>query len=237
MKLPAHSKDLKKRVSKMARKSNDEVDQIVTGGTITRENQAFSRMIRDMAALATAENEEESVSSNREALAAIYNANTDDDVWDADSVGPINAQVLGGCELDIYDLQVKYSRGREDGEKIKTPWVSADGKQMYAIVTATRISKAGEKKLFRLPEVGETFQFNTSAQFLFAKLFTFYVRGKFGAGTGNVLRAAIQATDLGGGQAVLKLVRIPDRVMSGQTVMGTSTEPVDLSVADTEPPF
>lgn len=216
----------------MARNSKGNLDQVVTG-QVTRENQAFSRMIRDMASLASAESEEQALSSNREALAAIYDAETDDDIWDADSAGPINAQFLGGCELDIYDLEVKYSRGQQ-GEQIKTPWVSADGKQMYVIVTAARISKAGEKKHFKLPGVGEAFQFNTSAQFLTAKLFTFYIRGRFGGATNNVLRAAIQATDLGEGRAVLKLVRVPERTMSGQGIMTDQT--ADSAPAG-EPPF
>lgn len=226
----------KERVPEMARKSNDEVDPIVTGNltAMAKSNSAFNRMIGDMAALASAETEEQTISSNREAIVAIYTAETDDDIWDADSVGPINAQVLGGCELDLYELEVKYSRGGEGSEKIKTPWVSADGKQMYLIVTAARISNAGEKKHFKLPAVGEMFQFNTSAQFLTTKLFTFYVRGRFG--NGAVLRAAIQSTDLGGGQAVLKLVRVPERVMTGQQVFDKPKE-VPSDYDSQEAPF
>jgi hypothetical protein len=173
------------------------------------ENSPFRRMLNDMSQLAQAE--EESSAFMGDSLAAIYNAEDDDAVWDADMTGPFNAQHLAGCELDLYDMRIVYSRGRENGEDINSPWVSQDGKKMYALVTAARISSAGEKRIINLPKVGEQFIFNTSAQFLTAKLFTFWTRGKFG--NGATMTAAVQATELGDGKAVLKLVRVPERVI------------------------
>lgn len=205
----------------MARKSNGDVDPIVTGEVATRGSGAFQAMVRDMAAIATAESED-GPAFMTEALAAIYGAETEDELWEADMSGPINAQFLGGCELDILNLAVKYSRGGDDSD-IQTPWVAADGRQMYLLVTAVRISNAGEKRNFRLPKVGEEFQFNTSAQFLTAKLMGFYRRGRIGQG--NVLRAMIQETKLDEKRKVLKLTRVPERVMSGQATIPDSEAP------------
>lgn len=177
-------------------------------GTVDNSETPFRRMLQDMSHVATAESEDANFMGD--ALAAIYNADSDDDIWEADMSGPLNAQHLAGCELALYELSVKYSRG--DKNEIQTPWISPDGKKMYVLVTCCRISNAGAKKHINLPSVGEQFQFNTSAQFLTAKLFTFWTRGKFGSG--NTMNAGIQATDLGNGQAVLKLVRVPDRALT-----------------------
>lgn len=183
----------------------------------------FERMLSDMSIIATVEAEDATFMGD--ALAAIYTAESDDDIWDADMSGPLNAQHLAGCELALYDLSVKFSRGGRDD--IKTPWVTPEGKQMYVLVTAARISNAGAKRHVNLPEVGEQFQFNTSAQFLTAKLFTFWKRGRFGSGV--TMKAGIQSTDLGNGQAVLKLVRVTDRVVQGNVVKRDDRYPVSES--------
>lgn len=193
-------------------------------GVVDNSETPFRRMVHDMALVATAE--AENATFNGDTLAAIYNAESDDDVWDADMAGPLNAQHLAGCELALYELSVKYSRnGRDD---IETPWITPDGKKMYVIVSAARISKAGEKKLINLPAVGERFEFNTSAQYLTAKLFTFWSRGRFG--NGESMNAGIQGTDLGDGKQVLKLIRVTERTV----VIQKATESPDFA---TEPPF
>jgi len=201
------------------------------------ENSPFRRMLNDMSAVAQAE--AESATFMGDALAAIYGAESEDDIWDSDMSGPLNAQHLGGCELTLYELRVFFSRGR-DGDEITTPWVSADGKKMYILVTAARISDAGRKKFIKLPDVGEQFQFNTSAQFLTAKLFTFWTRGYFGSG--KTMNAAIQSTDLGDGKAVLKLVRVPERVVQAKAEPYDDHYEEDASVVNEgvpagEPPF
>lgn len=195
----------------MAPRSNkSDVSVPETRNGVDNPNHPFQRMLRDMAALATVAAEDDSFRGD--SLAAIYNAETDDDIWDADSNGSLNAKDLAGCELALYDLAVKYSRGGNDDE-MHTPWVTSDGKKMYLLVTAARISKAGEKKRINLPAVGEQFQFNTSAQWVAAKLFTFYTRGKFGSGA--TMNAAIESTELPDNKTVLKLVRVPERAVSG----------------------
>jgi hypothetical protein len=174
-------------------------------------------MVNDMARLATVETEGSAIVGD--ALARIYSAETDDEIWDADGCGPMNAQHIAGCELVLYDLAVKFSSGNvtgRDGKPMQTPWVTPDGKKMYITVWCARISTAGGAPHVQLPDVGEAFTFTTGAQYLTAKLFTFYVRGRFG--DGKSMRAAIQSTDLGDGQAVLKLIRVPERAASMTTL-------------------
>jgi hypothetical protein len=86
-----------------------------------------------------------------------------------------------------------------------------DGKQMYLMVTMARISDAGEKSDRILPSVGETFQANTSARFVVAKLWWLSTHGYIDAEGGKVAEVKVQATDLGGGQSVIKLMPVPQR--------------------------
>lgn len=216
----------------MAPKANQSrVSRTNQNGEVTGTDTPFLRMLHDMSLVATAE--AENATFNGDTLAAIYNAETDDDIWDADTTGPLNAQHLEGCELALYELAVKYSRGGNGRDELKTPWLAPDGKKMYVLVTAARISKAGEKKLINLPAVGEQFEFNTSAQFLTAKLFTFWSRGRFG--NGATMEAAIEGTDIGEGQTVLKLIRVPERVIRVTPEHQAREVPSDVPVS--EPPF
>lgn len=193
-----------------AKRQANGVESSSTSGTVGNPDTPFRRMVRDMAALATVENEDSNIVG--EQLSRIYSAETFDEIWDADQQGPMNAQMIAGCELSLYNLVVKYSTGNitgRDGRPMQTPWVADDGRKMYITVTAARISDTGGAPHVRLPGVGEEFQFTTGAQYLTAKLFTFFVRGGFG--NGKTMEGKIQATDLGDGQAVLKLVRVPTR--------------------------
>lgn len=216
--------------SKASQSRNSEVQDGPANGSVETVGAPFRRMLRDMAALATASAEDETFRGDT--LARIYTAETDDDIWDADMVPPLNGKILAGCELQLVDLEVKYSRGDSD---MISPWVYIDDKgrekKMYLLITSRRISKAGEKRLFNLPAVGEDFQWNTSAQFLAAKIFTFYARGRFG--NGQTMTAMIQETDLGGDKSVLKLVRPIDRSQ------GTAQAHAEYQgeLADSEPPF
>jgi hypothetical protein len=161
----------------------------------------YQRMIRDMSRIASVDTS--SAAFTGDVLSRIYEATSDDEIWDADDQPPMNAQHLAGCELRLIELAVKYSRGNSE---FVTPYVTDDGRQFFLLVTAERISDTGDnKRIMRLPEIGERFTFNTSAAYLTAKLFTFWSRGRFG--NGATMDALIQAIDLGGGQAVLKLAR------------------------------
>jgi hypothetical protein len=171
----------------------------------------FQRMIRTMQMDATTETEDARFSGDD--LNAILLADSDTDLWESDERGPLNAQHLAGCELQLLDVLVKFSRGGSSTEGIKTPFITSDGKKMYLLVTAVRVSDAGEKTHLRMPAIGEVFQFNTSARFLATKIWAFYMRGKIDKNSGKYLECVIRETDLGDGQGVLKLRPMPKRVV------------------------
>jgi hypothetical protein len=190
-----------------------DVDQTVTEPTNVTAQTPFQRMIRAMEMDATAEVEEGRFSGDD--LNVILSAESEDELWEAGEAGPLNAQHLAGCELALVDVQVKYSRGESD---ILTPFQTTDGKKMYFLISAYRLSDAGTKPHIKLPAVGEQFQFNTSARFLATKIWAFYVRGYISPDSGKTLECSIFETDLGGGTAVLKLRKVPSRVVRTETV-------------------
>lgn len=192
---------------------NGKVDQNVTEPSNVATQTPFQRMIRAMEMDATAEVEAGNFTGDD--LNAILSAETEEELWEAGEQGPLNAQHLAGCELAIVDVRVKYSRGESD---ILTPFVTPDGRKMYFLVNAYRLSDAGKKAPIVLPAVGEIFEFNTSARFLATKIWAFYTRGYINPDTGKTLECAIHETDLGGGQAVLKLRKLPNRVVRTETV-------------------
>lgn len=184
----------------MANKANPtdaELDQAVTGGAISQAS-PVQRMLIAMAS----EAEAEEAGFKGDDLIAMIDAATEDELWESDERPPLNAQHLSGCVLDLIDVSVRYSRS---GSEIDSMFKAA-GKTMYLMVTAVRVTDASDKgNLIKLPKVGEVFQFNTSARYLATKIWQFYVRGAIDQDQGNKLRCQIRETDLGDGQAVLKL--------------------------------
>lgn len=170
-----------------------------TNGTVVQAT-PFQRMIATMEMEATAAIEENAQFAGDD-LSPLLTAESEAEIWEADERGPLNFQHLAGCDIEILDVQVKYSRGGQS--QIATPFVSRDGKKMYLLVTVQRISDATDRPEIRLPKVGEPFQANTSARYVTGKIWAFYVRGNIG--NGNTLRAHVRETDLGDGTAVLKL--------------------------------
>lgn len=140
-------------------------------------------------------------------IVGILSAESVEDMFEADLQGPLGLRDLDGCELAVYDVNVKFGRGND--ESIKTMFTDEDGRQMYVIVSAARISDAGNRKDRILPTVGETFQFNTSARFALAKLWWLRTHGY--VGDGKSFEVTVEATDLGGGQSVIKLKPVPQR--------------------------
>lgn len=147
-------------------------------------------------------------------LNAILSAETEEEMWEADERPPLNFQHLAGCELSILDFDVKYSRGESE---IQTPFITPDGKKMYLLVKCVRLS-GGKTTVFRLPEIGEVFTANTSARFVVAKLWRMLTLGMIDERVGRSAECMVQSTDLGGGQAVIKLRPIPKRSVSSTTV-------------------
>lgn len=185
----------------MAPKSdNTQVDQNVTEPAAVIQQTPVQRMIRVMEMEATAD--AETATGDNADLNAILGAETDEELWDADERPPLNAQHLAGCDVEILDVRVKYSRGNSD---MGSTFVTSDGRKMYLLVTAVRLSDPETKTAVQLPKIGEEFEFNTSARYLTTKLFQFYLRGKINRDNGAKLTAFIRATGLEEGQAVLKL--------------------------------
>ncbi len=190
-----------------------DVDQNVTEVTDVARQTPFQQMLRAMAMEATADATDSSFAGDD--LNAILTAETEEEVWEADERGPLNFQHLADCELEVIDLTVKYSRGTSS--QIVTPFVIRDDqgreRKMYLLVTLVRVSDAGEKKTVRLPAIGEVFTANTSARFVVAKLWTFYVRGLINPDTGKTLECVVKEIDLGDEQSVLKLRPMPKRTI------------------------
>lgn len=180
----------------MAQKAQDSV--IVAA----EKPQVMAEFLSTMASMAEYEANDASFAGDD--IANILLATTEEEMWDADERGPLNGQDLEDCELAITDFTVKFSRGNQD---IETIFVTPDGKKMYLMVEAVRISTAGEKKEIRLPAPGEKFLFNTSARFIVAKLFWLRNMGRIPG-----VECVVKRIDLGGGQGVLKLRPMPKRV-------------------------
>jgi hypothetical protein len=202
----------------VSKSDKTEVDQTVTEPTTVSVQTPFEQMLRAMSMDAVAEIEAGKFSGDD--LNAILTAKSEAELWDADERGPLNFQHLADCEIGIMDVHVKYSRGTSSD--IVTPFVVKDDKgndrKMYLIVSAVRLSDAGEKSHLRLPSVGEVFEANTSARFVVAKIWAFYTRGYINPDTGKTLECVVKEIDLGGDQAVLKLRPMPRRVVRTETV-------------------
>lgn len=175
----------------------------------------FGALLRKMAQMATLEETEGKVSG--EDINPILEAETEEDMWDADERGTYNAKMLSGCALRILTFEVKWGTG---GDDIKTPF-TYDGRQMYVLIHSFRINKDGEKKEIRLPEVGEEFTWNTSARNIVGKLFWMLNHGWFDTDYTRPIEVRIQGTELSGGRSVEKLKPLT---------------PVTVN-ATTEPPF
>lgn len=200
----------------MAAKGNTPTGDGTPDAVITnvQSQKPFWRMIAGMAMDATLETETEAFDGDDVNMTAILTAETDDEIWDADERGPLSFRDLAGCEIEIIDLDVKFSRGaRPTGDEIKSVFIDPQtGKQMYLLLTCVRIAETGdEDNRIRLPEIGEQFQANTSARYLLPKLWRFYQLGKIDPQNGKRLACRVRATDLGDGQAVLKLRPLPKR--------------------------
>jgi hypothetical protein len=198
-------------VPEMASNRNSSVTKTESAeGQITRAT-PFQSMIRQMGMTAEMEANESKFSGDD--LNALLTAETEAEIWDADERGPLNFQHLADCEIQIVDISVKYSRAGQNGDMV-SHFVTDDGKKMYLLVTGVRISNAGEKTVLRLPGVGEEFQANTSARYVVAKLWAFYQKGYIDPDNGKRLECVVKATDLGDGQAVIKIRPMPRRVQS-----------------------
>lgn len=146
-------------------------------------------------------------------IAAILMAPDEATMLDADELPRYNAKVLSGCELDIYGIEAKFS---DDPEIVSGLIGPQTHRKMYLLVRSARLNNAGQSNVYRLPDIGEEFVWNTSARFIVAKLYWYAIRGRFDNGGGGV-KMRIQGTDLGAGKSVEKLKPLDAPVMAGTT--------------------
>jgi hypothetical protein len=148
--------------------------QTATDGTIVAPSPA-ELMLRKMAGMATADFDQRKNSVDD--LNVILDA-SDEEFWDSDERIAISAKTLSGCVIEIRDFDVKYGDSAVGDDDITSPFISPDGRQMYLLIEASMIDKRQQvEKLLKLPEVGEIFQFNTSARYVVAKIMSAHNRG------------------------------------------------------------
>lgn len=190
-------------------------------GAVTTPN-AFQLLVRKMAGMATLT--EKSGAVTGEDIIPILNAESEEEMWDADERPTYNAKTLSGCSLQIIGFEVKFSDGTDDS--ISTPFVDpATLRQMYLLVTAFRINKSGAKKEINLPEIGEVFTWNTSARNIVGKLFWMLNHGWFDPGHAPV-RLIIEGTSLAGGKkSVEKLKPFNGEVIVSEPIVQEVTDP------------
>ncbi len=175
------------------------------------------RLIRLMESEATAALEDSSFKGDD--VMDIFEAESKAEMYEADQREPLNMQKLAGCELEILDIEIKFSRSvaSSNAEAITSIFTTPEGKQLYVMFKAARTRKTGEeKRSVKLPEVGEVFQGNTSARFCVAKLMWLYVHGEVNASQGKSERVKVKGTALEGGQEVVKLLPIEPSTVSAQ---------------------
>jgi hypothetical protein len=174
-------------------------------GTITSLT-PYEKFCATLAGRATMESEEKNVDYG--SIEAIILAETEDEMWTADDRGPLGGRDLAGVVQVIEDVQVKWS----NSPTISSPFIDPKTeKALYLLITSTRHDDS--KYTGRRPDLtqGEKFQWNTSAPRVVAKIM--WLEGH------DRLRqpVSIEATDIGGGQAVLKLRAAPSGYVNQQS--------------------
>ena len=188
----------------MAPKSNGNTSDVVSGQA--QKLTPFQVMTRAMSRDASTE----TVDYTGDDLSAILEAENMDELWKSVDRVPYNFQHLAGCEIQILDFEVKFSRGNNDD--IKSIFISPDGKQMYLLATVVRLSDTGKNKnLIRLPDVGEVFTANTSAKYITAQLWRMMILGKINRNTGAAVSCVVEETALDDTRSVYKLRELSSR--------------------------
>jgi hypothetical protein len=186
-------------------KSPSTTDNGETNGTVVPSPRIL-RLIRMMEMEATAAAEESTFTGDD--VMDIFEAESKADMYESDQRGPLNFQSLTGCEIELVDIEVKFSKGANT-EGMVSVFRTPEGKGLYLMVKAVRTRKTGEeKKHIKLPEVGELFQANTSARFCVAKLMWLSTHGEVDSTQGRTERVKVQGTPLGDGQEVVKLLPV-----------------------------
>lgn len=189
---------------------NGDVSNGESNGTIVTDARTrMARLVALMAREATATLEETEFLGDD--ILGIWEAETEEAMWDADNRPPLNFDKLAGTELEIIQVDIKYSNRSNLRTPFKTTNEKGERVSMYLWVTACRTRETGdEDKSVRLPDIGEVFQFNTSARFAVAKLMWLYVHGMIDPDRGTTKQVRVIATEVGDepGQRVIKLGQV-----------------------------
>jgi hypothetical protein len=192
----------------MPAKGNHNGDESATEVT-TSTRARMARMVALMEREATAAIEETEFTGDD--ILSIWEAESEEEMWDADNRAPLGLRDLVGCELEVFSVEVKYGN-RAD---IKSPFVTRDGKPMYLWIGAYRTRETGQENTkVNLPDVGTEFYLNTSARFAVAKLLWLYVHGRINQDMGAITRLYVEGTKLEGGAEVVKLRKVAPATVS-----------------------
>jgi len=178
-------------------------EQAVTG-EITREMPASVRRLMSLMSGRAHLDESETPTANYDQLDAILTAESEDEMWDADDRGILGGRDLAGIAMRVMRFDVKYGN-RDD---VSSPFVDPTGRKMYLLIDSVRISERANRQ-DKGPQPGELFTWNTSAPRIVGKLFWLEQNNKLPA------EVLIEAIQLGGSQAVLKLKPAPRMVTAG----------------------
>ena len=130
----------------------------------------------------------------------ILNADQDD-IWEADTGGAVQARDVPGLEVRIHDMRVvKSSREFTDGAPNKGYYIS-----MNATVLGGPLNLLTRNSL----KIGQEIALQTGADLIVAKVRAFEARNML------PVDAKIDGTDTASGNTVLRLVRMPERAMPG----------------------
>jgi hypothetical protein len=186
-----------------------EAEEIITADvqTLRPSQRAVLSLLTELENIATEDTESKGFSGDD--IAGILMAENEAVMWEADELPRINAKVLSGSEIEIYGWEVKFS----DDPEIVTGLIGpSTRRKMYLLVRSTRLNDAGQSSVYKLPDVGEEFVWNTSARFIVAKLYWLLKHGNFD--DKRTVKARIVGTDLGAGKSVEKLKPLSTITMS-----------------------
>lgn len=193
-----------------------------TEGTVTTPTPA-EKMLLKMAGMATMDANATESSIND--LNVILEA-SDEEFWDSDERGAINAKMLSGCVIDITGFDVKFG-GAVGDDDITSPFMDPkSGRQMYLMVHSAMVNNSQGSKMYVLPKNDEEFQWNTSARYIVAKLLSAHNRGWLDAG--KTMRTRIVGTPIQGGKKRVEKLKEADAPYVASTVQQNGSD---------EPPF
>lgn len=150
---------------------------------------AFIQLLGQMEMEATAE-EDDFGSPMVTGMVKILSAETEEEMWDADELDQTGGRDLADVEQTLMAYTIKYSTN----PTISSVFKDSQGRGMYLLIRSARLDN------------GEVFVWNTSAPLLVGKIMWLANREML------PYSCVIRARDLGGGQALLKLKKIPQRV-------------------------